>query len=45
LYQAQEDPDCIFSSSGIGVRFYGTERTTERELGKAVEERAARYLP
>jgi diguanylate cyclase (GGDEF)-like protein len=45
VYQAQEDPDCLFSNSGIGVTFYGADRTTERELGKAVTERAARYLP
>jgi diguanylate cyclase (GGDEF)-like protein len=45
VYQAQEDPDCLFSKSGIGVSFYGTDRATERELDKAVAERAARYLP
>jgi len=45
VHQAQEDPDCLSSNSGIGVTFYGADRATERELGKAVEERAARYLP
>lgn len=45
VYQAHEDPDCPFSQSGIGVAFFGADRKTELSLIKAVEERAARYLP
>lgn len=45
LYYAEEDPECPFSNSGVGVSFFSVDRTTELGLRKAVDERASRYLP
>ena len=40
-----ESSECPFPNSGNGVVFYGAERGSERELVKAIGERASRYLP
>jgi len=40
-----EDPDQPSETSGVGVRFYGTERDEQRLLRKAVTELQSRYLP
>jgi diguanylate cyclase (GGDEF)-like protein len=43
--QVEDADQPLTSTSGMGVVFFGPERETELALRKAVEERAARYLP
>jgi CheY-like chemotaxis protein len=43
--QLEEASEGEEGSGGVGVTFYGVEEDAEHALRKAVEERAARYLP
>ena len=45
VHVRQEDPSQPHEPSGMGVRFFGADRDTERILRKAVKELEARYLP
>jgi hypothetical protein len=46
VHRQEEDAAAPLSpAEGVGVVFYGIDRAAELALRKAVEERAARYLP
>jgi hypothetical protein len=45
VYQQREEPERGLTTSGIGVVFFGTDRSAEQILRTAVKEREARYLP